>query len=212
MFSAVKNTSFMNVFFILSSPQSRWGRGGFAGLNGNDTLFQNQKSSDMKKNMIMTAVAALMLTGFSKAVAQQADPSLQALLGSYLSVKNALVAGDNATAATKAAELVSQVNAVKTTSLPAKEQAAFSPLQQKLAADAKAIADTKELEKQRVSFSALSTEMLTLSKVVKLAAAPVYEQYCPMKKASWISAEADVKNPYYGKMMLTCGKTVQTIQ
>lgn len=43
MFSAVKNTSFMNVFFSLSSLQSRGGRGGFAGVIRNDTLFQNQK-------------------------------------------------------------------------------------------------------------------------------------------------------------------------
>ena len=44
---------------------------------------------------------------------------------------------------------------------------------------------------------------------------PVYYQFCPMandgKGANWLSKENAVKNPYYGSMMLSCGKTVETI-
>ncbi len=29
--------------------------------------------------------------------------------------------------------------------------------------------------------------------------------YCPMKKASWVQAKGDIRNPYYGKDMLECG-------
>jgi hypothetical protein len=32
------------------------------------------------------------------------------------------------------------------------------------------------------------------------------------KGADWLSKENAVKNPYYGSMMLTCGKTVETIK
>jgi hypothetical protein len=39
---------------------------------------------------------------------------------------------------------------------------------------------------------------------------PVYYQYCPMKKAYWLSKEKDIKNPYYGSSMLTCGKVAET--
>ena len=44
----------------------------------------------------------------------------------------------------------------------------------------------------------------------------IYYQYCPMynggKGANWLSKENTVKNPYYGSMMLTCGKVVETIK
>lgn len=41
---------------------------------------------------------------------------------------------------------------------------------------------------------------------------PTYYQYCPMQDAYWLSKENAVKNPYYGSMMLSCGKTVETIK
>ncbi|MAQ74933.1 MAG: hypothetical protein CL613_01215 [Aquimarina sp.] len=31
-----------------------------------------------------------------------------------------------------------------------------------------------------------------------------------MKKAYWLSKEKDIKNPYYGSSMLTCGKVAET--
>jgi hypothetical protein len=40
----------------------------------------------------------------------------------------------------------------------------------------------------------------------------LYIQFCPMKKAEWISNDKNIKNPYYGKSMLTCGKTTDSIK
>ena len=40
--------------------------------------------------------------------------------------------------------------------------------------------------------------------------------HCPManngKGADWLSKENEVKNPYYGSMMLGCGKVTETIK
>ncbi len=78
--------------------------------------------------------------------------------------------------------------------------------------DANKIAASKDLKKQREYFSAFSTNMYTLGKTVKLNSEPVYYQYCPMKKAYWLSADKAIKNPYYGGAMLTCGMVTDTIQ
>jgi hypothetical protein len=51
-----------------------------------------------------------------------------------------------------------------------------------------------------------------LAKAVKLSVQPVYQDYCPMKKAYWLSSEAAIKNPYYGSQMLSCGKINDTIK
>ena len=45
---------------------------------------------------------------------------------------------------------------------------------------------------------------------------PVYYQNCPMyndgKGANWLSLENKISNPYLGKSMPTCGKTLETIK
>lgn len=139
------------------------------------------------------------------------DGHLSPLLNLYLDIKDALVSSDAATATAKAAEFAQAVNAVDVNSLTADEQAAFKPLQQKLSADADLIAKAGDLAGQRAAFKAFSDHVYALSKAVKLSDKPVYQQYCPMKKSYWLSKDAAIKNPYYGKQMLTCGKVSDTL-
>jgi membrane fusion protein, copper/silver efflux system len=43
----------------------------------------------------------------------------------------------------------------------------------------------------------------------------LYVQFCPMANnnlgAKWISTEAEIRNPYYGDAMLTCGSVVEVL-
>ncbi|RZL98725.1 MAG: DUF3347 domain-containing protein, partial [Pedobacter sp.] len=71
---------------------------------------------------------------------------------------------------------------------------------------------SKDIKAQRGVFAKLSNEMITAVKAKNLLNAPVYVQYCPMKKASWLSTEKSIKNPYYGSAMLSCGNVVETIK
>ena len=76
------------------------------------------------------------------------------------------------------------------------------------------IASSNDLAVQRDKFITLSTNMYLLVKEAKNDA-PVYYQFCPMankgKGANWLSLENKVKNPYYGAMMLSCGKVVEAL-
>ena len=81
--------------------------------------------------------------------------------------------------------------------------------------DAEHIADTKDAKHQRDHFDTLSKNIYELIKVSKQET-PTYYQFCPManngKGANWLSKENVVKNPYYGSMMLSCGKVTETIK
>lgn len=66
------------------------------------------------------------------------------------------------------------------------------------------------IEKQRAVFNDVSTAMWKLVKNSDKVNHVVYYQYCPMKKAYWLSNEKEIKNPYYGSSMLTCGKIAET--
>jgi hypothetical protein len=134
---------------------------------------------------------------------------LSPLLNLYLDVKDALVSSNADTAAAKASEFVQAINAVN--GLSDKEQAAFAPLKEKLLSAATAIAKTTDLAKQRAQFKGLSDNIYTLSKAVKLSEEPLYQDYCPMQKSYWLSKDAGISNPYYGKQMLTCGKVTDTL-
>ncbi len=115
------------------------------------------------------------------------------LLKEYLEVKDALVNSDGKAAAA----------AIKTFS---ETLAAEASLQKSEIAKATAkLAKANDLEKQRAAFADVSTAMLQLVQKAGELPADVYYQYCPMKKAYWLSAEPDIKNPYYGAQMLTCG-------
>jgi hypothetical protein len=155
----------------------------------------------------------LLFASFSVSAHYDRDASpLSQLLNLYYDVKNALVNSDAATASAKSGELLKAINSVDSSSLSETERKTFTSLHYKLAYDARHISEVKEISHQREHFENLSLNMYALAKAAKLSAQPVYEQYCPMKKAYWLSSEASIKNPYYGNEMLTCGEVKDTLK
>jgi len=140
------------------------------------------------------------------------DTQLSNLLTSYYNIKNALVNSNGNTAAAQAGEFVKALKAIDKKTLSEAERKALEPLQEKLVFDAEHIAETKDISHQRDHFESFSENFYKLAKAVKLSDKPVYQSYCPMKKAYWLSNEAAIKNPYYGSQMLTCGKVSDTIK
>jgi len=137
---------------------------------------------------------------------------LAPVLTDYYSIKDALVSSDAKGAAQKAAGFVKDMDGVDMHAIPAKDHMAFMQLKDKLAFDARHISESTDLAHQREHFASLSTNMVSLAKQARLSDQPVYEEYCPMKKASWLSNDQAIKNPYYGSSMLTCGKVTSTLK
>lgn len=158
----------------------------------------------MKKIILIVAIFA---TAFAQQTFAQDTSTLQPseLLTSYYNIKDALVSGDANKAAASAEQFVKNINSISTETVHESNKEA-------LLKDAGKISATKDIKKQREYFSSFSANMYALSKTVKLSSAPVYYQYCPMKKSYWLSSDKVIKNPYYGSAMLTCGKIAETIQ
>jgi hypothetical protein len=139
----------------------------------------------------------------------------QIVFDNYFALKDALVKTDASTATAKAVTLLASLNAINMGKMKMDEHNAFMKVEKALKADASTISTSKDVAAQRAAFSNLSNNMISLIKVTK-ATQTVYLQHCPMANdgngADWLSKENAVKNPYYGNMMLTCGKTVETIK
>ncbi len=150
----------------------------------------------------------------AKVEVQEAN-QLKSIFENYFAVKDALVKTDGNTASTKAKELLSAINAVKMENLKTDEHNVWMKILKDIKEDTEHIADTKDAKHQRDHFDTLSKNIYDLIKVSKQET-PTYLQHCPMandgKGADWLSKENAVKNPYYGSMMLTCGKVTETIK
>ncbi len=150
----------------------------------------------------------------SKVEVQETN-QLKAVFDNYFEVKNALVKTDSNIASTKATALLSAINTVKMETLTTDEHTVWMKVLKNIKEDTEHITDTKDAKHQREHFMSLSKNMYTLIKVSKQET-PTYYQFCPManngKGANWLSKENAVKNPYYGSMMLSCGKVVETVK
>ena len=150
----------------------------------------------------------------SQAMSQKSN-ELKTVFDSYFEVKDALVATDEAAASAKSKALLSAIDAVKMDKLEMDVHMVWMKVLTDLKADSKNITAAKDVEKQRNLFISLSKKMYEVMKISKTET-PTYYQFCPMandgKGANWLSKESAVKNPYYGSMMLSCGKTVETIK
>lgn len=168
-------------------------------------LFVPHKSINMKKILFLLALFATVFSSNTFAQDSLNRSSVPQVLTQYYNIKDALVAGKSTDARACAEQFLKLVNAIDYKVITESNINA-------LLKDASAISDTKDIKVQREHFATLSNNMAVLAASVKFTTDPVYQAYCPMKKATWLSKDKTIRNPYYGSSMLTCGKVVATIQ
>ena len=139
------------------------------------------------------------------------------VLSAYYGLKDALVADNAKLAAEKGKAMKTALRSIETKDWTAKQRNAYDAVAKKLDTDAEHIGDNAgKIDHQREHFMTLSNNLTTVVKALKINAETAYSQFCPMandgKGAYWLSKEDKVKNPYYGKSMLTCGSVKETLK
>ena len=155
------------------------------------------------KKLIFTALFSVFST-FNLS-AQMSDASISKLYQNYIIIKDALVT-DHSDGASKAAN-----DFIKSASMVDYKVMSEGNLDV-LRKDASTIAESRSIETQRESFAKLSENMVAVAKNFKLSNDSVFVLYCPMADATWLSAEKTIKNPFYGKSMLTCGSVKKELK
>jgi Cu(I)/Ag(I) efflux system membrane fusion protein len=88
-------------------------------------------------------------------------------------------------------------------------------VQKELKASSNAMASTSDIKEQRGHFKHLSAHMISSVQLFGVNQ-KVYTNYCPMtdsnKGAYWLSLEKEIRNPYYGEAMMTCGEIKATLE
>ena len=164
-----------------------------------------------KKSMMNQTGKSNMLTKMKMEFSDEAQDTFGDLLEIYLNLKDALVASDEEQTqmlAQKGAEVASKIS-----DLPMGDmgKSHMSRLEGQLAN----IASKNNLKNQRDDFVQLSQNIIQIAQQMNMLETKLYVQHCPMANndngANWLSLEEEIRNPYYGDAMLTCGSVVGTI-
>ncbi|MEO6521274.1 MAG: DUF3347 domain-containing protein [Mucilaginibacter sp.] len=154
---------------------------------------------------------ALLITASAKAQTTLSG-SVNKVLTAYINLKNALVADNSKLANDRGKEFTAALKEVNPAQMNDKQKTTWKAYGEKLRFDGEHISESDKLAHQREHFTSLSKNMIAVTKALKLNSTIVYEQYCPMKKASWLSETAAIRNPFYGKDMEDCGSVKETIK
>lgn len=142
------------------------------------------------------------VTEASAAPVKLKDEKVNGIYQHYVHMTTALVNGDSAEAKVAGAAIAESAKEVSTAGA--------------IAENAKKIADAPSLAAQRELYAVLSNDVIVLVKSSGLSSGELYVDYCPMangdKGATWLSAAKDIRNPYFGDEMLTCGEVQETIK
>ncbi|WP_289645029.1 efflux RND transporter periplasmic adaptor subunit [Maribacter aestuarii] len=129
----------------------------------------------------------------------------------YLQMKDAFV-DSNSDEVSKYAKLTSQqMNKLQKEDLGQMEKSHVEKSIEML----DAISGNKNLENQRAHFVLLNENMIAIAMNVNDFSQKLFVQKCPMannnKGALWLSLDENIRNPYYGETMMTCGAVIDTI-
>ncbi|ELY1978442.1 DUF3347 domain-containing protein [Flavobacterium psychrophilum] len=143
------------------------------------------------------------------AAVAQTPFSINEIISNYLTLKNALTKDDAKGAGVAGKTLYATFNAVNVNSIDAKLKKEYVDIADDAKEHAEHIgANADKLEHQREHFVMLSKDINDLIKTFGTKQ-KLYQDFCPMandgKGAIWISEVKDIKNPYQGSKMLTCG-------
>jgi Cu(I)/Ag(I) efflux system membrane fusion protein len=149
-------------------------------------------------------------------VSNKFQTQLKLVFDDYILLKDALV-NDDVKNAQQAGKQLSQSLKKVDMKLLSDEKAHnhWMTIQKELNTSTIAIENSSEIAIQRGHFKHLSAHMISSIKLFGINQ-KVYSEFCPMadsnKGAYWLSLEKEIRNPYYGEAMLTCGEVRDTIE
>jgi Cu(I)/Ag(I) efflux system membrane fusion protein len=129
---------------------------------------------------------------------------------SYFKLKDALTEDDLTTANQATIDLKKSLKMVDMKLFKDEEHQVWMDFNKELKAE---LNEAKDIEQIRNSFINISKTMIGMNGTFQPMDYPIYIQHCPMannnKGADWLSKNKEVKNPFFGNSMLSCGEVKQ---
>ncbi|MGZ5245733.1 MAG: DUF3347 domain-containing protein [Flavitalea sp.] len=145
--------------------------------------------------------------------------SFDTLMNSYYTLKESFVMADTVQVNIAAAALMIAADSLRlaelkgdNTGLIAETARSFTGT---ISTSGDALRQEADIEAKRKEFEIISDALWSLVRTVNYDGRQVYYQFCPMafndKGAYWLSNTPEIRNPYFGNKMLTCGSTQDSL-
>ena len=137
--------------------------------------------------------------------------NLNAVLPSYFALKDAFVASDEQEVQKASETFKENIEVLKVDDSSTEVQRLLTTVLEQAAK----ISNSSALAEQRENFINLNVHFTPLVQNSTAIKPYLFVQRCPMANNSqgaiWLSNSDEIKNPYYGEAMLTCGSTIDTL-
>jgi len=141
---------------------------------------------------------------------------LKSFYEAYLEMNEAFIESDAAKVSKTAKTAVTALENIEMGLLEGDAHMAWMDQLEILSPALKNIAKNNDLEKQRLEYATFNLTFYKSLKMFGLDNDTTYYQYCPMANgdegAYWFSETKEIRNPYFGDMMLSCGETRDTLK
>lgn len=178
----------------------------------------NNSSEENKKKVDTTQVnnSSLKEPGNSNNPDPIVDASMKEMVSQYLMIKNALANDNSKDAASAGNAFVESMGKMGITSLSPDKKIVWDDINDDAKEHGEHIGKNGDnIEHQRGHFDMLSKDMYDMVKAFG-GGQTLYKDFCPMyndnKGAFWLSEIKEIKNPYLGEKMLTCGTVKEEIK
>ncbi|WP_026914528.1 efflux RND transporter periplasmic adaptor subunit [Christiangramia portivictoriae] len=147
-----------------------------------------------------------------KKLSESFQEDFKELLSDYFKLKDALIASNPEKTSEIASELYNSSKKINLNNSTKIIQSHLNKITEML----EKISENRNLESQRENFRILSQQMIAIAGNMDNLDKTIYVQHCPMannnRGADWLSLSSEVKNPYYGNAMLTCGEVTSELK
>lgn len=151
-----------------------------------------------------------------KTVSMDFIMQLNSVLDQYFNLKNALVKDDSKKAIQDSKNLQNSISKVDMKLLSGDDHLKWMGISRNILKGLNGIINTDDLNQQRISFQTVSNNLYDAFTTFGLMGKTVYHQFCPMfndnKGAYWLSEIEEIRNPYFGNKMLSCGETKEVLK
>ncbi|MDF9799177.1 Cu(I)/Ag(I) efflux system membrane fusion protein [Catalinimonas alkaloidigena] len=149
-------------------------------------------------------------------ISQKAKEALRPLYTEYLKFKDALTTDEFDQAQKAASDLKTTLDKVNMSAFTGESHNAWMSYSSDLKNALQHVQHLKTIAELRTTFQQVSEGMIAMTKTFNPLDQTLYVQFCPMaddnKGANWLSTEEEIRNPYFGESMLTCGEVQENIK
>ncbi len=149
-------------------------------------------------------------------ISQKAKNALNPLLTDYLSMKDALTNDNLEKAKSSGTKMLKVIDGLNMSMFTGESHSVWMGFSSDIKNALQHVQHFKTLEEIRKPFQQVANTMIGLEMSFNPTNEVLYVIHCPMannnKGADWLSTTKEVKNPYYGQAMLTCGEVTKEIK